>query len=75
MDNQNFEQQEAFIYRQGMTVELQEQLGKIYIIEEYDEMMVPPIWLEDYPKPCYPEQLELKSNPFMALPAETFEAA
>ncbi|PHV61646.1 hypothetical protein VKI21_03165 [Cyanobacterium aponinum UTEX 3222] len=37
-------------------------------VQEYDAMLVPPIWLEDYPKPCYPEELRVVSNLFCVLP-------
>ena len=42
MNLQEIDQQEALRYRQGMVVELKNLPGSIYIIEEYDPMMVPP---------------------------------
>ena len=72
---EDFEQQEAWKYRKGNAVELKSRPGQIYIIEEYDPMMVPPIWLVDEPKPYYPEELNLRSHPFYLLSSQTAIAA
>ncbi len=42
---------------------------------EYDPMLVPPIWLEDYPKPCYPEELKIVNNLFCLLPQKLLQIA
>ena len=75
MNFQDFEREEALRYRKGMVVELKEKPDSIYIIEEYDPMMVPPIWLVDDCKPRYPEELNLKSHPLSVLPSETRQTA
>lgn len=62
MDYLTWEEEEAQIYKQGTPVVLRKQEEQIYFIQEYDLMLVPPIWLKDYPKPCYPEELKVLSN-------------
>lgn len=64
MNINNFEQKEAHKYAKGRPVELKHKPGQIYIIAEYDPMMVPPIWLKNDPQPHYPEELKLMSNLF-----------
>ncbi|AFZ55276.1 hypothetical protein [Cyanobacterium aponinum] len=68
MDWKTWEEEEAKVYQPGTPVQLKREGGKIYYVEEYDAMLVPPIWLEDYPKPCYPEELRVVSNLFCVLP-------
>ena len=75
MKLKNFEQQESFQYRKGIPVELKQEPGKICFIEEYDPMMVPPIWIVDDPKPHYPEELNLKSSLFCVLFPDSLQAA
>lgn len=55
----DFERQEALQYRPGERVELKQRPGVVYMIAEYDPMMVPPIWLVNDPQPRYPEELNL----------------
>lgn len=59
----DFERQEALKYRPGQRVELKANPGVIDVIAEYDPMMVPPIWLENDPKPRYPHELNLLAKP------------
>lgn len=73
--SENFEQKEAREYRKGIPVELKQNPGKIYFIEEYDPIMVPPIWLVDDPKPHYPDEINLKSNLFCLLFPNRVQAA
>ena len=62
MNRKSFEQEESKIYQAGTPVELKKNPGQVYFVEEYDSMMVPPVWLKNYPKPCYPEELKVLSN-------------
>ncbi len=55
----DLDEQEALTYRAGHRVELKSRPGVVYIIAEYEPMMVPPIWLVNDPKPRYPEELTL----------------
>ena len=59
----NFDQQEAFRYRPGQRVELKANPGVVEIIAEYDPMLVPSIWLANDPKPRYPHELNLLTQP------------
>lgn len=62
------EEIEARDYPPGTPVELKHQPGKIYIVEEYDPMMVPPVWLANEPLPHYPHELKRLVNLFCPLP-------
>jgi len=75
MDSTKWEQEEARIYQPATPVQLKQEGGKIYYVEEYDPMFVPPVWLENYPKPCYPEQLRVLSNLFCVLPQRSLQVA
>jgi len=75
MNSTKWEQEEAKIYQPGTPVQLKQEGGKIYYVEEYDPMLVPPIWLEEHPKPCYPEELRVLSNLFCVLPQKTLQVA
>ncbi|MBE9223577.1 hypothetical protein IQ215_12805 [Cyanobacterium stanieri LEGE 03274] len=75
MDSTQWEQEEAKIFQPGTPVQLKQHGGKIYHVEEYDPMLVPPIWLEEYPKPCYPEELRILSDLFCVLPQKTLQIA
>lgn len=55
--------EEAFTYRPGQKVELASQPGTFDIIDSYDPMMVPPIWLVNDPKPRYAHELRVVSHP------------
>jgi hypothetical protein len=68
MDWTTWEQEEAKEYQAGTPVQFKQDGGKTYYVEEYDPMLVPPIWLENHPKPCYPEELRVLSNLFCLLP-------
>lgn len=56
---------EAVTYHTGLQVELKSKPGVIDTIAEYDPMMVPPIWLENDPKPRYPHELRVVSQSWM----------
>ena len=75
MNSKAIERKEARQYAKGQPVELKQQPGQIYIIAEYDPMMVPPIWLKDDPMPHYPEELKLMSNLFCFWPLKQANAA
>lgn len=75
MDWTNLEQEESQIYAPGTPVQLKSDDSRVYYVEEYDPMMVPPLWLEDYPKPCYPEELRVVSNLFCILPQQALQVA
>lgn len=75
MDYLTWEEEEAQIYKQGTPVILNKHEGEIYFIEEYDPMLVPPIWLKNYPQPCYPEELRILSNLFCFLPRKQLQVA
>lgn len=49
--------QEAFQYRPGQRVMLNQHPDVVDTIAEYDPQMVPPIWLVNDPKPRYPHEL------------------
>jgi len=53
---------EAWDYQPGFTVELKQSPGTLHIVESYDPMMVPPIWLADDPMPRYPHELTIISQ-------------
>ena len=57
--NENLDWEEAFEYRAGLTVELKSQPGVLHTIAYYEVMMVPPIWLENDPRPRYPHELRV----------------
>jgi hypothetical protein len=59
MMTNDLENQEALQYAQGTPVKLKNKPDRLYIVAEYDPMMVPPIWLVNDPKPHYPHELEL----------------
>lgn len=71
----NLDKQEYLKYKKGTAVELKEKPGKIYLIEEYDEMMVPPIWLVNDPKPHYPDEFNLIPNVLRILPFKKVKVA
>lgn len=75
MKTTNFEEKEALQYKKGTPVELKGNPGRVFFIEEYDPMMVPPIWLTNDPKPHYPDELNLKSNLFCMLSRSYLKAA
>ncbi|BAQ65180.1 hypothetical protein [Geminocystis sp. NIES-3709] len=75
MNNLTWEEEEARIYQPGTPVILKRNERQIYFVEEYDPMIVPPVWLENYPKPCYPEELRVLSNLFCLLPTQIKQAA
>ncbi len=54
--------EEAWEYQPGFTVELKSNPGVLHIIESYDPMMVPPVWLADDPMPRYPHELQIVSH-------------
>ncbi len=53
---------EAWDYQPGFTVELKAAPGTLHIVESYDPMMVPPVWLADDPMPRYPHELKVVSQ-------------
>jgi hypothetical protein len=53
----DFDWEEAFTYRPGLTVELKAKPGTFDTIARYEAMMVPSIWLENDPVPRYPHEL------------------
>ena len=55
--------EEAFEYRAGLTVELKSQPGILHTIAYYEVMMVPPIWLENDPRPRYAHELRVVLQP------------
>jgi hypothetical protein len=59
MMTNDLENQEALQYAQGTPVKLKKKPDQLYIVAEYDPMMVPPIWLVNDPRPHYPHELEL----------------
>lgn len=69
------ERQEARQYAKGKAVALKEQPGKVYRIEEFDPMMIPPIWLENDPMPHYPHELLLISPLDDPVASPVFQAA
>lgn len=75
MKANTLERQETLTYKKGVPVELKQKPGIVYVIEEYDEMMVPPIWLANDPKPHYPDELNLMSNLFCVLPFRRLQVA
>ncbi|AFZ48767.1 hypothetical protein Cyast_2826 [Cyanobacterium stanieri PCC 7202] len=75
MDWTTLEQEESQVYAPGTPVQLKSDGSQVYYVEEYDPMMVPPIWLENHPKPCYPEELRIVSNLFCILPQKTLQVA
>jgi hypothetical protein len=60
--NQNLDWEEAFEYRAGLTVELKSQPGVLHKIAYYEVMMVPPIWLENDPRPRYGHELRVVAH-------------
>ena len=75
MNAEDFELQEALKFSPGKPVELKQKPGKVYLIAEYDPMMVPPIWLVNNPKPYYPHELKLMSNLFCLVSPKRLVAA
>ena len=75
MNDQDFDRKEARQYAPGTPVELKSRPGQVYIIEEYDPMMVPPVWLKNDSKPHYPDELRLMSNLFCWLSPQARLAA
>lgn len=53
---------EAFEYLPGSVVELKAQPGVFDIIDFYEPMMVPPVWLVNDPRPRYPHELRIVSR-------------
>lgn len=53
---------EMFEYLPGTIVELKCHPGFWHKIDSYEAMMVPPIWLEDDPRPRYPHELQIISR-------------
>ncbi|MBE9051076.1 hypothetical protein IQ243_11735 [Nostocales cyanobacterium LEGE 11386] len=53
---------EAFEYLPGSVVELKAQPGVFYVIDFYEAMMVPPVWLVNDPRPRYPHELRIVSR-------------
>jgi len=53
---------EAFEYLPGSVVELTSQPGVVDTVAYYEPMMVPPIWLENDPRPRYPHELRILSR-------------
>ncbi len=49
---------EALEYAKGTPVKLKNKPDQLYIVDEYDPMMVPPISLVNHPIPRYPHELE-----------------
>ena len=60
--NTNIDWDEAFEYLQGTVVELKSQPGVLDTIVGYEAMMVPPIWLQNDPRPRYPHELRIVSR-------------
>ena len=60
--NTDIDWEEAFEYQAGLTVELKSQPGVLHTIAYYEAMMVPPIWLENDPRPRYPHELRVVSE-------------
>lgn len=75
MDWTKLEQEESQVYAPGTPVQFKSDGSRVYYIEEYDPMMVPPVWLRDYAKPCYPEELRIVSNLFCIIPQKTLQVA
>jgi hypothetical protein len=75
MNFEDFDQKEARKYSAGKPVELKHQPGKVYVIAEYDPMMVPPVWLKDDPMPHYPHELRLMNSLFCLLSPKHSQAA
>ncbi|MCY7383683.1 MAG: hypothetical protein LH628_14085 [Microcoleus sp. CAN_BIN18] len=57
--NEDLDWEEAFEYRAGLTVQLKSQPGILHKIAYYEVMMVPPIWLENDPRPRYSHELRV----------------
>ena len=53
---------EMFEYLPGTLVELINQPGRLYEIDGYEALMVPPIWLVNDPRPRYPHELRIVSR-------------
>ena len=75
MNSNNFEQREVETYFVGRPVELKGKPGKIYVIQEYNPMMVPPIWLSDDSIPHYPYEIKLMNRLFCPLSCQYSQAA
>ncbi|MBD3880311.1 hypothetical protein IFO70_00930 [Phormidium tenue FACHB-886] len=58
----DFDWDEAWEYQPGFTVELNAQPGVLHRISSYDPMLVPPISLDDDPRPRYPHELRVVSR-------------
>nr|WP_238717842.1 hypothetical protein [Petrachloros mirabilis] len=54
---------EILEYPPGATVELKARPGVSDVIDYYDPVMVPPIWLVNDPRPRYPHELRVMSIP------------
>lgn len=55
---------EALTYQPGQKVELKSKPGTFDTIVAYDPMMVPAIWLENDPRPRYPHELRVVTQPW-----------
>lgn len=53
---------EMFEYLPGTVVELVAQPGTPYVIDYYEAVMVPPIWLVGEPMPRYADELKIISR-------------
>ena len=57
------EAREIAVYRPGQKVEIKHRPGVIDTVIAYDPLMVPPVILASDPRPRYPEELTLVSQP------------
>jgi hypothetical protein len=62
LSSANVDWDEIFEYQPGFIVELKSHPGVFDTIQEYDPMMVPPVWLVNDPRPRYPYELRVLSK-------------
>ena len=62
LTNTTVDWDEIFEYQPGFIVEFQSRPGVFDTIQEYEPMMVPPIWLVNDPCPRYPHELRVISR-------------
>ncbi|WP_199246128.1 hypothetical protein [[Phormidium] sp. ETS-05] len=58
----NIDWDEMFEYLPGTMVEIKAKPGVLHRIDSYEAMMVPPIWLENDPRPRYSHELRIMSR-------------
>jgi len=65
--NMDVDFDEALTFQPGQKVELKSKPGTFDTVAVYDPMMVPSIWLENDPRPRYPHELRVVSQPWLAV--------